>query len=478
MSNWISSLLKREIIKIPVRPRRKPSIGERRIFNGICILFLLLLACFVVWRVQLYCEINRRLSAIRDAGLPTSGQELNNWRLQVPEAENAALVLTQAFALLRTFPIDRANGISESTLLDRSRQWSDDTRKLVAEYIATNAEALGIAREAVQRSHCRYAANLSYGPYADLSHLDKLKRLARVIALRAVVEAEERRGDSWAEDVGLELQLAKTLDEEPVLISYLVRNSILRLAAQSTECGLNLFSPDGPACEKIGKLFADVANTNLLPTALIGERAMLIPAFRLSWAEIQHLGKTDEDGLGAKEKPQPLSGKPATILWLSGGFERDLNFFLQVTETNIAFAELSPPASLAFTNVSEQLSDVARKRYYILSALLLPAYANVVIRDATADARTRLAIAALAIERFRLAREHLPENLNELVPQFLSAVPVDPFDGQPLRYHRLTKGYVIYSVGRDGHDNGGHERPSDAKSSDKTEYDITFIVEQ
>jgi type II secretory pathway pseudopilin PulG len=98
--------------------------------------------------------------------------------------------------------------------------------------------------------------------------------------------------------------------------------------------------------------------------------------------------------------------------------------------------------------------------------------------EAECSARVRLATTALAIERFRLAQGRLPENLNGLTPQFLSAVPSDPFDGASLRYHRLAKSYVIYSVGRDGHDNGGREQPSDAKSSDKAGYDITFTVER
>jgi hypothetical protein len=45
-------------------------------------------------------------------------------------------------------------------------------------------------------------------------------------------------------------------------------------------------------------------------------------------------------------------------------------------------------------------------------------------------------------------------------------------------YHRLAKGYVIYSVGSDGHDDGGREKPGNAKSSDKTTYDLTFTVER
>ncbi len=42
-----------------------------------------------------------------------------------------------------------------------------------------------------------------------------------------------------------------------------------------------------------------------------------------------------------------------------------------------------------------------------------------------------------------------------LVPRYLAAVPIDPFDGKRLRWCRLHDGLVIYSVGPDGSDDGG-----------------------
>jgi len=44
-------------------------------------------------------------------------------------------------------------------------------------------------------------------------------------------------------------------------------------------------------------------------------------------------------------------------------------------------------------------------------------------------------------------------------------LPVDPFTGQPLRFRKLETGYVVYSVGENGVDDGGEE-----------EKDITFRV--
>ena len=72
-----------------------------------------------------------------------------------------------------------------------------------------------------------------------------------------------------------------------------------------------------------------------------------------------------------------------------------------------------------------------------------------------ARAMMRCAAVALAAERYRIAERHWPDDLNALVPRYLAAVPVDPFDGRPLRLRRLPDGIVVYSVGPDRADDAG-----------------------
>lgn len=59
----------------------------------------------------------------------------------------------------------------------------------------------------------------------------------------------------------------------------------------------------------------------------------------------------------------------------------------------------------------------------------------------------------IALRAYQKERGYLPARLEELVPGYLSDVPLDPFDGKPLRYSREKK--IIYSVGVDLEDNGG-----------------------
>src|SRR5262249_8608825 len=61
----------------------------------------------------------------------------------------------------------------------------------------------------------------------------------------------------------------------------------------------------------------------------------------------------------------------------------------------------------------------------------------------------RCGVTAVAAERYRLAHGRWPERLQDLVPDYLSKVPMDLFDGQPLRYRRLKDGVIVYTVGAD-----------------------------
>jgi len=77
-------------------------------------------------------------------------------------------------------------------------------------------------------------------------------------------------------------------------------------------------------------------------------------------------------------------------------------------------------------------------------------------RAAETKARRRLVIAAIALERHRVAHGSYPKELQSVVPDVLESVPVDFMDGKPLRYRLCEPGaFVLYSVGLDCVDDGG-----------------------
>jgi hypothetical protein len=430
------------------------------------------IAAFVVWRVNLAHDVDAKLQTICAAGLPTNSAEANDYYTAVPDNENAALKMADAFALMTNYPDRRSNEVFSIKLPRRKDNLPPEQLKLVGGYLALNSNALAQAREAIKLPRCRYPMDLSWGAGTLLPHLAKLKLLSILADYQTLVDTNH-----CADGISTIISMARTLDAEPVIISKLVRVAMLNIAVMALEHRLNAEGLDEAELTRLTQLFAEAARTNQMANGLIGERAMYIRYFRMSYAEIKKLANVGDENSSEQTGP-PLPGPQPFIFRATGFFERDLRFYLQGMETNISLASIFPKNISTITNVQEQISQTCRQNYFILSSLLLPALGNTIFKEANNLALIRSAQTSLAIERFRLAHGKLPEKLDELIPQFLSAVPLDPFDGQLLRYHRLAKGYVIYSVGRDGHDDGGREKPADWKSSDKSTYDITFTVER
>jgi len=67
----------------------------------------------------------------------------------------------------------------------------------------------------------------------------------------------------------------------------------------------------------------------------------------------------------------------------------------------------------------------------------------------------QLLLADLAIRLFHHDRRRWPVSLDDLVPDYLPDVPKDPYADAPLIYRPGGDGVILYSVGKDGRDDGG-----------------------
>jgi hypothetical protein len=427
---------------------------------------------FIIWRIRLAGEINRQFASIHAAGKPANSAEADAYYPAVPDQENAAIKMARAFEALANYPDGRSNEVKSLKLLSLTNSFSLEQVELVSGYVDMNSNAMALARAAIEMPHCRYPIDLTMGVETLLPHLTPLKELARLEYYHAYLNP-----GSATNDIAIMLSEARTLDAEPLIISKLVRMAMINMAVDACERRLNSGVLDEQQLMQLDNQFATVNLTNQMAEGFIGERAMFIRVFRMSWKDIKRYTQSEGDGSSSGAN-MPSSDSPPMFLKASGIFERDLNFYLQAMQTNISIAETFPKNVTQISNVANQNETTARNNFYFLSAMLLPALNNAVMREAVNLAQVRMTRTALAVERYRLANGHLPASLQDLVPAYLPALPQDPCDGNPLRFQLLDKGYLIYSVGKDGMDNGGVARPPDAKSSDKTPYDIIFRVER
>ncbi len=91
-----------------------------------------------------------------------------------------------------------------------------------------------------------------------------------------------------------------------------------------------------------------------------------------------------------------------------------------------------------------------------LRAILMPNLSRAVGKSIEAAAMASISHGAVAATRFRIQKERLPTSWDELVQaKLIPAVPVDPFDGKPMRFAAHDGFLFIYTIGADRIDNGG-----------------------
>src|SRR5207237_6032391 len=62
---------------------------------------------------------------------------------------------------------------------------------------------------------------------------------------------------------------------------------------------------------------------------------------------------------------------------------------------------------------------------------------------------------AFALAWYQREHGHYPKTLDLLAPKYLVKIPQDIFSGKALIYRPSEKGYLLYSVGPNGKDDGG-----------------------
>jgi hypothetical protein len=279
-----------------------------------------------------------------------------------------------------------------------------------------------------------------------LPHLVLARKLANLLVYDAALRAQDGDADGALVSGRAALNVARSIGDEPVLLSQIQRVGRRAVAVQSIQRTLAQGQPSEPALAAAQKLLADEAEEPLLLIALRGERAgdhMLL----LNVESGNFAGTAAATALASRS----LQGAVDRFLLHSAVKPSHTWLIKQLTE---AIEIAKQPAE----QQEERLKQlpVLDEKALPYAGLLVPDTAKVAGSFRRSMAELRSAQTALAVERYRQAHQHWPETLAALVPAYLERVPSDPFDGNELRYRRLDDGVVIYALGPDGKDDGGN----------------------
>jgi hypothetical protein len=328
----------------------------------------------------------------------------------------------------------------------------------------------------------RFDLDYSLGPSIPLMHLARLKGTQNFAAAWTMTTLHDGDyAEAW-ENLRLTVSLVRTYQGEPLIISHLVRTAMASIAISAswealqyehwTDQQLSQLQADWEAID----LFAHAESTFKM------ERAEMIDSLRVvrkasnsqsMFANPASTNNPADPGVSqivgdlirspGQSFRQLYDQYPRFWAW-KWSWSYDEEFFdlecmdaalelVHQVKTTGAYVPASRVFDVAVANIGKSFPDATN---HFLGFAEPEITRNSVIKYANIEVARRLLVTAIALRRHQLAHGKYPDNLDQLAPNFLPAVPVDLMDGKPLRYQLKTNDtYLLYSVGEDGIDNGG-----------------------
>ncbi len=305
---------------------------------------------------------------------------------------------------------------------------------------------------------------LGYG--VNLPHLARAKNLSNLFRVRAAARLGAGDTNGAFADALTTLRLSDMLATEPLIISHLVRIAQTAIGITSVWDGL---ANHAWTDDQLAQFQAILARIDLQPglaLAMRGERCIGEGMYN------GMLGGGPSGMVAIDEESSSMLDAMPTPRYLPGLTPHGIFRRMQVNHHRFFDAVLaqirdpawpttlpSQPSGDAFLR---QLGLLPATPYTILPTMLAPALDKVQGKAARQNVTARLGETACALERHHLKAGTFPERLDELVPAFLAAVPLDPMTGKPLQYRRTDDGWFrLWSVGLNGRDDGGVMKTKD-----------------
>lgn len=456
-----------------------------KVVMGIAALLVAIAVAGVLfWREADSKALARLEAEIRQRGHPVTLDELAARHPPIPEERNAAEALMDLWqrndpVFWRAFrtgatqlPKDHTNTWDPSLpflgagmlRIPRSTVMDPDARRAAEVFLSEDPSRLAEVRAALARPECRFPVILTNGFGALMPHLKSIRTEASRLRIGVAVATDDCHAAMALDGMETTTRLAGHLAGEPFLINQLVRIALLDGILDDASRLLSHCDLDSDQLETLAKVLGRIDIGGALEDALIAEVPQGVSLF----------APTMESPYGS-----PLLGGWVLDAIGSKGADRRLYLETLLELTRLA-TNASHSAVAEFERVARSAAETAWSKVpnWVVSGMLLKPLAQLPPIFVGLEARHRAAFVALALERHRLAQHgELPESLAEFSKELLPAIPTDPFDGNPLRYRRRGRGYVLYSVGSDLQDDNGKE-PDSKTSSKKETSDQTFIVER
>lgn len=370
----------------------------------------------------------------------------------------------------------------------RRRPWKPIDSPRHAEWLSLNEKPLALVVEATQRKDYFHPmisrkADGSRGMLIGslIPMVQKCREISIALTLRATLKLGEGKLDEALEDVLVVHRLSRLVARGGSMIELLVGIATQSIAHQ---CEVGIFEHGKPTAKQAlayqSKLLA------LPPMASLADKINLLERYAFFDAvQAQFREQTSEvlDGQRLEIVQADLqSGEIELETSLRFGhwwFNRFENALRKPTrdEKEAELAELDRelkklveeakhPSLPEPEDFEERIIYKSERIGLIFLGLFAPPVQKVAEATDRGEQTHRNAIIVTALAAYFADENRYPEKLTELVPKYLKELSNDLFTGEPLIYRKTDRGYLLYSVGVNGRDDGGMLTTDDPRGDD------------
>jgi hypothetical protein len=411
----------------------------------------LLIGLQLFWQHIADERLAAQIAAIHARGEPILPEDFKS--LAIADSDNGAWYLRQAAAAIKHAP-------EAETLWDGwGIAYTDHEISDLTRWMDDEQAARSMARKA--RAHPIVAWNMKFGHPAIttvLPDLNTQRGLANTLGRVAFVE-HHRGNDAEAVKAIRDLHFVADAMQQysPLIISHMVGVGIDAVASYAViDLSRDLSITDSSSTTRPGAGPASRAQVLQLIADLSDERQYRLGGIRSLYGE-RWIAVDAPNYILQNAMPTPQ------FYALRLAFKLDvINMLKAETQVSQAMGQPTLAAAMAMMPPKRPQPRGVAMLAHLLSSILLPSLSSSVEQHFRELTDHRAAVIALAIRLWRFDHAgRWPASLDELAPQYLAAVPVDPMSptGAPFHFKLdAPGGAIIYSVGECGVDHGGSEQ--------------------
>jgi acetyl esterase/lipase len=368
---------------------------------------------------------------------------------------------------------------SEQQTKARKRAWSNEEFPVLAGWLAANEKPLELLVAASKRPRRFDPLVPESGAVLDsrLPAIAQYRETARALIARAMLRLGEGKSDEAWEDLLACHRLARLAGQGPTLVEALVAIAVDGLACAGDQ-GLLQHARLTPA--QIAMMRDDLDKLAPLPGMTdkinLGERFLFLDAVGMVARE----GFDSLTILSDSRKPKGMieslmdSAARHSVDWdlilhmVNSWYDRDLDAYHKSTraERQAALFKIEGDVrkltektkdwkSLGLAMSIDRRQAVSERIGWTFVVLLLPAISAASNAEDRGNMQFDVTRLGFALAAYHADRGTYPARLADLAPKYVAKVPQDIFSASELHYRREGNGYLLYSVGANGKDDGG-----------------------